>query len=153
MNYLVNTKKILDHPNNTNKKLETLLRILSWKINQLTLKKPSIVQIEEEVSCICYPDSSFGSLVVYTKLPEYYEMKFVQGILRKNDVVIDIGANIGLYSLISAKRVRKVYAFEPVKQAADIFAENKKLNKFNNHSKGHEQCCYCFKTRSSRNEY
>ena len=38
--------------------------------------------------------------------------------LHKNDVVIDVGANMGIFSLLAMKRgVKTVYAFEPLKHA------------------------------------
>jgi FkbM family methyltransferase len=55
--------------------------------------------------------------------------------LKEGFVVLDIGANVGLVSLLAAKkvgRIGRVYAFEPV---PDIFArlqENIALNSFNN---------------------
>jgi FkbM family methyltransferase len=41
-------------------------------------------------------------------------------VVRPNDVVIDCGANIGLFSSISASKKGVVYAFEPVKELIDI---------------------------------
>lgn len=55
---------------------------------------------------------------------------------RKAKVVVDIGANTGIYSLIT-KAVNpsaKVYAFEPVKRVYQKLCENNKLNGFDIHS-------------------
>jgi len=49
-----------------------------------------------------------------TKEPETLE--WIQRFFRPEDVIYDIGANIGLYSLFAAKHLRsrcKIYAFEP----------------------------------------
>src|SRR3990172_3683386 len=80
----------------------------------------------------CYPDSSWSGLVVYTKMPEYFEMKFIQKLIQDNDFVIDVGANMGSYSLIAASKLisGKVFAFEPSKIAYKRFRENIKLNNF-----------------------
>jgi FkbM family methyltransferase len=48
---------------------------------------------------------------------------------------LDIGANIGLYSIVSALKVGesgKVYAFEPQPNLANIIHQNVTLNNFNN---------------------
>lgn len=47
-------------------------------------------------------------------------------------MVVDIGAHVGYYSLLSASMGAKVYAFEPEKQHLNYLTENIKLNKFNN---------------------
>ncbi len=47
----------------------------------------------------------------------------------KDDIVFDIGANIGAYSLIMAKYAKKVYAFEPSIFTFGILARNLCTNK------------------------
>lgn len=47
---------------------------------------------------------------------EYNESRFVRGIVRPNDTVLDIGANIGWFTIMMARLVGdsgRVYAFEP----------------------------------------
>ena len=49
---------------------------------------------------------------------------------KENDIVIDIGANIGMVSLYLAKRYPflKIYSFEPFKASYESFIENIKIN-------------------------
>jgi len=50
-------------------------------------------------------------------------------ILAKEDIVIDAGANLGLFSLFcTQKKVKKVYAFEPQKGVLDLLKKNVSLN-------------------------
>jgi FkbM family methyltransferase len=56
-------------------------------------------------------------------------------LLRAGDVVVDGGANIGYYSLLSAKLVGPtggVHSFEPIPDTFDALAANVALNKFAN---------------------
>lgn len=56
-------------------------------------------------------------------------------ILEKGDTVIDVGANIGYYSLLSSYLVGeegKVYAFEPDPDNIEALLNNCKINNFNN---------------------
>ena len=103
-------------------------------MNQKIFKFPAVVTLINEVRCICYPKSSYGGMVVYTNLPEYYEMKLLNHLLRKDDTFIDVGEGIGDYSLIAASKLDKgkVYAFEPDDRANKIFKENINLNDFGN---------------------
>ena len=53
--------------------------------------------------------------------------------LKQGDVVIDAGANIGMFSLFAHKYYAcKCYAFEPVKSAIDVLAKNIALNQMEN---------------------
>lgn len=60
------------------------------------------------------PHDPVTSGVLYCGLPDWEEMNFVLDYLRPGDVMVDVGANVGLYSLLAASvgGVR-VTAFEP----------------------------------------
>lgn len=64
-------------------------------------------------------------------LEEYKEDGFEIG---KNDVVIDIGAHIGLFTLYASQFCRNglIYAFEPFKDNWDLFRENMQINNLTN---------------------
>ena len=53
-------------------------------------------------------------------------------ILTSEDIFIDIGANIGYYSLICSKACKIVHSFEPIKENYDILKDNIKLNNIEN---------------------
>lgn len=48
--------------------------------------------------------------------------------IRPDDVVIDAGANMGVFSLFAYSLAKKIYAFEPQKRALDILHRNIELN-------------------------
>jgi len=50
--------------------------------------------------------------------------------IRKDDIVLDIGANVGAFSLFVSRMVKHVYAVEPM--LTDILKQNVSLNKANN---------------------
>jgi len=55
--------------------------------------------------------------------------------IKKNDVVVDLGAHIGYYTMLAARLVGKngkVYAFEPYKNNFDLLKKNKETNKYDN---------------------
>lgn len=50
--------------------------------------------------------------------------------IRETDIVLDIGANIGAFTMMAARRAKHVYAIEPI--YTDILRRNIKKNKFKN---------------------
>ena len=48
--------------------------------------------------------------------------------LKPGDIFVDIGANVGFYSLIAAQAACKVYAFEPAPKTRSILERNLRLN-------------------------
>ena len=66
-------------------------------------------------------------------------LKNEYGVSHKTDTIIDIGANIGVYSLISAKKYKsKVYAYEPMPQSFSLLKKNIELNKLQSKVKYHK---------------
>jgi FkbM family methyltransferase len=66
---------------------------------------------------------------------ERTERDFLNAFLKPGDVFVDVGANIGIFSLIAARRVGKkgrVYAFEPTPETFSRLQDNVKLNRFLN---------------------
>ena len=64
-----------------------------------------------------------------------FETKVLKTILKPGDIVIDVGAYVGWYSLLSGKLVGqkgKVYAFEPSPTYLKRFIDNIKLNNLRN---------------------
>ncbi|OQA00073.1 MAG: 2-O-methyltransferase NoeI [Bacteroidetes bacterium ADurb.Bin408] len=65
---------------------------------------------------------------------EKEETRFWKSLVKENDIILDIGANIGYYSLMASKRIKggKIYAFEPVNQTYAKLIKNIELNNFQN---------------------
>lgn len=129
--YRVFLKYILSTPINKNDVIKVMIRIFWWKINQIFLKFPCIVELVPGIKCICYPAGSlYSTLVVYLKLPEFGEMQFVLNILGESDCFIDVGANMGVYSLLASSKITKgkIFAFEPSPKVLLQLQENVSFN-------------------------
>lgn len=62
-------------------------------------------------------------------------MRYFRKLVKKDHVVLDIGANIGIYSFIVSERIGgsgKIYAFEPAHNAYNCLLFNIKLNGIKN---------------------
>jgi len=65
--------------------------------------------------------------ILITKAYENREIK-----VQPNDIVLDCGANIGIFSVYASKKAGMVYAFEPGKNEIALLYENKTLNNCDN---------------------
>ncbi len=63
---------------------------------------------------------------------ERYETAIMLTQLNINSVVVDVGANIGYYTLLMAKKCKKVYAIEPDKKCFEILKKNVEENNLKN---------------------
>jgi len=66
------------------------------------------------------------------KIREPAATAHISKVLSKDDVVVDLGANIGYYALMESKRCKKVYAIEPVEKNIQFLKTNVELNKCKN---------------------
>src|SRR4029078_426269 len=69
---------------------------------------------------------------VYVGLHEFTDMMFLLHFLRLDDLFLDIGANVGTYTLLASGVCRaKAIAFEPDPRAAEALRRNIELNRLN----------------------
>lgn len=82
----------------------------------------------------CYLDS-FLARLIYLEDFENTEIDFINNFLKEGDIFIDIGSNIGLFSLNASVKVGprgKIVSFEPTPVTYNRLIENINLNGFNN---------------------
>jgi FkbM family methyltransferase len=103
-----------------------------WLSNFNTTNK-FIFKLGDYINIFLYKDSVLAKLI-YEGFEEN-ELSFISRNLKNDDVFIDIGANIGLFSLIASPLVGengKVIAFEPSPETYKRLTENISLNDFKN---------------------
>ena len=73
-------------------------------------------------------DSTDLMALTHVWLIEEYKTQNFQ--IKNNDVIIDVGAHIGLFSLYASQfcKTGSIYSFEPVKENYDLFLENIQMN-------------------------
>jgi FkbM family methyltransferase len=76
-------------------------------------------------------DRVIGQRIALDKY-EKYETALMMSQIGKNDVMVDVGANIGYYTMLLAKRAKKVYALEPDKEIFAILKKNVEANNLKN---------------------
>jgi FkbM family methyltransferase len=74
-------------------------------------------------------------VIYYTGTYEQGTLFMLKNLLKKDDIFVDVGANIGLMSIFASKIVGdsgKVYSFEPNPATIEILNKNIKMNQFSN---------------------
>lgn len=109
------------------------LRRLRWKLLKQRRQFQDI-RLQPGVRMRLFLDSevSYG---IYAKNFEMRERMFHNAFLRPGDIYLDVGANIGLFTLIAAHKVGndgQVYALEPTSTSFQRLLTNIHLNRFSN---------------------
>ncbi|MDQ6478359.1 FkbM family methyltransferase [Dyadobacter sp. LHD-138] len=123
-------KTILGHPLNKNRKVKALLTFLKRGIVIRLHKHPMVYPFVENVSLVVDRGMSSAELQIYTGLYDTNEMFFVMHYLRSEDTFVDVGANIGVYSVLASGITgAKSLSFEPI---PSTFANLKRNINYNN---------------------
>lgn len=69
-----------------------------------------------------------GNLIFCPQLYDYNEVKFLLENLNQDDCFIDVGANVGFYSLMASKRTSNILAIEASPKTFNILKKNIALN-------------------------
>lgn len=111
---------------------KTELELMTW--NKKFIDKPFFTHtLKEGLKINLYKDSIL-SKVIYDGF-EQQELDFMKKTLKAGDIFLDIGSNIGLFSLIASGIIKdegKIIAFEPFPLIRKRFEENVTLNGFKN---------------------
>lgn len=121
------------HPNCRNKKIQSFLKFFSWQVYKRLTHQHWDLQLLPNVKLRCYPDSTSAAAVHYCELYDYDEMNFLLRYLRTEDLFLDIGANVGVYTLLAASKIHagSLHSFEVLPKNYARLQENIKLNQFN----------------------
>lgn len=75
-----------------------------------------------------YPNNRISSAFVYASHPDQLEIAALRSLADSQSVFLDIGANIGAYSIMLMDKVKKLYAFEAHPHTATLCKMNFLLN-------------------------
>jgi FkbM family methyltransferase len=93
---------------------------------------PVTYQLPGPTQIRLYPEGEIAEFLSFPRLFERHELKLVATFLKPGMRVVDVGANIGLYSILGASRVGdagRVWAFEPSRESYDRLLRNLELNR------------------------
>jgi len=88
--------------------------------------------LEKKLSFLCYGNDTISKHLDYEKNWENHLIQIANLHLKDDSVILDIGANIGIWSISLAIKQRKIYSFEPFKASYMTLCGNVFLNKVEN---------------------
>ena len=126
------TKFILTHPLTRQNKLKALISFGRWQIAARLLGKKVIVPWVEDASFITAIGETGLTGNLYTGFMEYEDMLFLLHALRTDETFIDVGANIGAFTILASKVVKtKSISFEPLPETVDRLKDQIQINRIN----------------------
>jgi len=108
-------------------RLSAVGRLCVWQLWRKVPKAGAIVQLSGGERLWCPPWSHLAAAWLSVGDHEA-ELPFVRRFLRPGDAFVDVGANIGVYSVIAALKGARVLCFEPNRDARAMLAANLALN-------------------------
>lgn len=129
MSSLANIAKfIAKHPLTCDRKLQAYARFIRWQVKG-RLRDEIVVPWVEGTKLAVRHGMAGATGNIYCGLHEFQDMAFALHFLRSEDLFIDIGANIGSYTVLaSGVRGAKTIAFEPDPSAFAALQRNLALN-------------------------
>jgi FkbM family methyltransferase len=129
--FALNTLKyILSHPNCKKQKIKSVFKFVWWQLYKRITHQYVDIEVVPNIKIRCYPDGYSAATVMYCGLYDYNEMNFLLRYLRPSDSFLDIGANVGIYTLLAASRIKcgSIYSFEVLPKNYNRLEENIQLN-------------------------
>jgi FkbM family methyltransferase len=118
---------ILNHPLNKGQPIKALSRFAKWQWKSRTVGS-DIVPFVDNTRLLIRRGMHSATAQHYCGLADFEEMGFVLHALREGDVFFDIGANVGVYTVLASVTGAKVKAFEPCPSTYRRLLSNINLN-------------------------
>jgi FkbM family methyltransferase len=120
---------ITRHPLNKKRKGRALLGYLKWQIGSRLVPGPVAFEWIGDTRVIVHPGESGMTQNIYCGLHDFEDMAYVLHVLEPQDLFIDIGANIGSYTVLACGvRGARGYCFEPVPSTYRRLLDNISIN-------------------------
>jgi len=121
---------IARHPLNARRKLAALGGFLRWQLGMRMLKKRVIVPWVDGSRFVTGLGETGLTGNLYAGFMEYEDMLFLLHALQPDETFVDVGANVGAYSILASGVVgAKSIAFEPLPGTAERLRDQVQVNR------------------------
>jgi FkbM family methyltransferase len=122
-------KNIIQHPMNRNAPVTALWRFFKWQIFAKIIGYPVVFPFVGKCVLIIEKGMAGATGNIYNGLHEHNDMLFAIHFLREEDLFIDVGANVGVYTVLAAAHCgAQVISFEPIPETHSNLKRNVLVN-------------------------
>lgn len=127
---LLNTAKyIWNHPLTAGQRGHAFARYLRWQVGSRLSPGPVAVPFVNGARLLVRPGMTGATGNVYAGLHEFEDMAFVLHALRPEDTFVDVGANVGSYTILASCAIgARSITFEPIASTFAVLLDNIRLN-------------------------
>lgn len=124
---------IFNHPFNSDNRILGLFRFFKWQLNAKLSPYPIIYAYTENSKLIIWKGLTGATGNLYCGLMEYNDMGFLLHFLRPSDLFVDIGANIGAYTILASGEIgANTISIEPIPSTFKNLTDNILINGIQN---------------------
>ena len=103
-----------NHPLNQGERRTAINRVIRWQLASRMMPGPIALPFVIGTQLFATRGMTGATGNWYCGLHEYEDMSFVLNALRPGDLFVDVGANIGSYSILAGGGGARVIAIEPI---------------------------------------
>lgn len=131
---------ILNHPLSEGRKIRNVGRFVTWQLRSRLVTKPTTFCFANDARMFVTRGMTGITGNLYVGLHEFEDMAFALHFLKPGDLFVDVGANVGSYTILAAAAVgADVVAFEPGREAREWLLRNIRLNNVEARVEVHDQ--------------
>jgi len=120
---------IINHPMNRGNRFRSILRFLNWQIASRMAPGAILYEWVNGAKFVVKKGETGLTGNIYAGLHEHTDMGYLLHVLRGGDLFLDIGANVGCYTLLASASVgANTIAFEPVPTTFKRLTDNIRIN-------------------------
>lgn len=120
---------IARHPLNSDHRISAIFGFIKWQLAIRSIKKRVIIPWVDDAFFISGLGETGLTGNIYAGLMEYEDMAFLLHALRPSEIFVDVGANVGAYTILASKVVKSAsVAFEPLPNTAQRLRDQVQIN-------------------------
>jgi FkbM family methyltransferase len=116
------------HPSNSGRRVRAVLRAAQYQAQARLLRRRAVARLGERSRLWVDPHRTAAAMVLYANPPDLPEMLVWRRVLRDGGLFVDVGANVGTYTIWAAELGAEVIALEPATDTFCLLEENIALN-------------------------
>ncbi len=130
MGLVTTLKFIVNHPLSSGSRIQSIMRFLKWQVGSRLVEGAVAMNFVDQTRLLVSRGMTGATQNIYCGLQEFEDMAFVLHVLRDKDLFVDIGANVGSYTVLASGAVgARCISIEPIPDAFHHLMDNINLNR------------------------